>query len=372
MDNTSRPKSSLSRRNLLKAGGVAAVGVAAGLRFPTPAIAQTKTIKFTLPWLANGSSLFTYVAKNQGFFKSKGLNVEISRGYGSVAAAQSLGANEFDFGYVFAGGIILGAARGLPLKGLATMGYDATMGMLLKADSDITEPKDFDGKKIGNVPASAEAPYWPAFARKTGIDMSSVTMVQMDNRVLEQSVINGQVDSVTAIATSSVPVMLSLNEPCRFMLWSKYGVSLYAGQIATQVATYEAEKELCAAVTEALTEGLVYALKDPEAGIDIFIEEVPEIGIAANGRENARLSQGLMHYTVVSPEAEEHAIGWTDMEKVSGMIDMVMEYGAPADATRPDVDALYTNDLVGDAGKLSAAEWESIKSGLTEYAKILG
>ncbi|UOM34220.1 ABC transporter substrate-binding protein [Acuticoccus sp. I52.16.1] len=371
-DNTFRAKTAVSRRTLLKGAGAAGLALGAGMRFPTPAIAQTKTIKFTLPWLANGSTLFTYVAKNQGFFKDKGLDVEISRGYGSVAAAQALGAGEFDFGFVFAGGIILGAARGLPLKGLATLGYDATMGMLLKADSEITEPKDFEGKKIGMVPTSAEAPYWPAFARKTGIDTSGVTIVQMDNRVLEQSVINDQVASVTAIATSSVPVMMSLDQPTRFMLWSKYGVSLYAGQVATQAATYESDPELCAAVTEALTEGLVYALKDPQAGVDIFVEEVPEIGIAANGRENARLSQGLMHYTVVSTEAEEHAIGYTDMEKVGEMVDMVMEFGAPADATRPDPAALYTNDVVSEAGKLSADEWASIKSGLDEYAKILG
>lgn len=366
------PLSSPSRRTLLKAGGALALGAAAGLRFPTPAIAQTRAIKLTLPWLANGSTLFTYVAKNQGFFKKRGIDVSISRGFGSVAAAQAVGAGEFDFGFVFAGGVILGAARGLPLVAMGTLGYDATMGTLVRADSPIKVPKDLEGKKIGTVPTSAEAPYWPAFARKAGIDTAGVTMVQMDNRVLEQSVINNQVDAITAIATSSVPVMMALKQPCRFMLWSKAGVSLYAGQVVTRAETLAKDKELCKAVTDALVEGLVFALKDPEAGVDIFLKEVPEMAVAKGGRENAVISQALMHYTVIAPEAEQHAIGYTDMTKAAGMVDMVMEYGAPKDAKRPDPATLFTNDFVSDAGKLTADQWAAVKKNVADYAAILG
>ncbi|QRG07304.1 ABC transporter substrate-binding protein [Xanthobacter dioxanivorans] len=361
-----------SRRSLLKAGGALALCATAGLRLPTPAIAQTRAIKLTLPWLANGSTLFTYVAKNQGFFKKRGLEVTISRGFGSVAAAQTVGAGEFDFGFVFAGGIILGAARGLPLVAMGTLGYDATMGILVRADSPIKTAKDLEGKKIGIVPTSAEAPYWPAFARKAGIDTSGISMVQMDNRVLEQSLINNQVDAITAIGTSSVPVMMALKQPSRFMLWSKAGVSLYAGQVVTRAETLAKDKALCQAVTDALVEGLVFALKDPEAGVDIFLKEVPEVGVTKGGKENATISQGLMHYTVLSPEAEQRAIGFTDMTKVAGMVDLVMEYGAPKDAKRPDPATLFTNDFVGDVGKLTPDQWAKVKANVAEYAAILG
>ena len=118
-DSTRRPASfaqqSLTRRSALKA--VAAFTVAgATARLAAPAIAQAaRPVKLTLPWLANGSTLFAYVAKNQGFFKKRGIDIAISRGFGSVAAAQAVGAGEFDFGFIFAGGTILGAARGLPL-----------------------------------------------------------------------------------------------------------------------------------------------------------------------------------------------------------------------------------------------------------------
>jgi NitT/TauT family transport system substrate-binding protein len=374
-DVTRRPASLsqhlLSRRSALKVAAALAVGGATTL-FAAPAVAQPlRTVKLTLPWLANGSSLFAYVAKNQGFFKKRGIDIVISRGFGSVAAAQAVGAGEFDFGFIFAGGTILGAARGLPLVALSTLGYDATMGMALRGDSPIKTPKDLQGKKIGTVPASAEAPYWPAFARKAGIDTSAITMVQMDNRVLEQSLVNKQVDAITAIGSSSIPVIMAMKEPVRFMLWSSVGITLYAGQVVTRPEVLAKDKELCRAVNDALTEGLAYAMKDPEAGIDIFLKEIPEIGITAGGKENARISQGLMHYTVVSPEAEKNSIGYTDMTKAGEMVDLVMEFGAPKDAKKPVVSQLFTNDLVGSV-KFSPEEWAKVKKNVAEYAAILG
>ncbi|MCR0980727.1 ABC transporter substrate-binding protein [Roseomonas populi] len=365
-------RSAPSRRSLLRAGGAIGLGGAAGLRLSAPAIAQTRSVKLTLPWLANGSTLFTYVAKNQGYFRKRGLDVTISRGFGSVAAAQAVAAGEFDFGFVFAGGVILGAARGLPLVALGTLGYDATMGVLVRADSPIKAPKDLEGKKIGTVPTSAEAPYWPAYASKAGIDTAGITMVQMDNRVLEQAVINRQVDAITAIGTSSIPVAMALNEPSRFLLWSKAGVSLYAGQVVTRAETLAKDRELCRAVTDALVEGLVHTLKDPASGVDIFLKEVPEVGVTRGGRENAVISQGLMHYTVISPEAEGHGIGYTDMSKAAGMVDLVMQYGAPKDARRPDPAALFVNDFIGDAGKLTPDGWAAVRKNVAEYAAILG
>jgi NitT/TauT family transport system substrate-binding protein len=365
------PHTGLTRRSALKAAAALAV-TGATTRLAAPALAQAvRPVKLTLPWLANGSTLFAYVAKNQGFFKKRGIDITISRGFGSVAAAQAVGAGEFDFGFIFAGGTILGAARGLPLVAVSTLGYDATMGIALRGDSPIKTAKDLQGKKIGTVPTSAESPYWPAFARKAGIDTGAVTMVQMDNRVLEQSLVNKQVDAITAIGTSSIPVIMAMKEPCRFMLWSTAGITLYAGQVVTRQDVFAKDKELCRAVNDALTEGLAFALKDPEAGVDIFLKEIPEMGITAGGKENARISQGLMHYTVISKEAETQSIGYTDMAKASEMVDMVMEFGAPKDAKKPVVSELFTNELVGSV-KFSPEEWAKVKKNVAEYAAILG
>ena len=85
----------LTRRSLL-AAGVAAAG---SLPLPRLVFARNvKPVKFTLPWVSEGSNPFTYVAKGMGFWEKRGLDVSIARGSGSVAAAQAIGAGQFDFG----------------------------------------------------------------------------------------------------------------------------------------------------------------------------------------------------------------------------------------------------------------------------------
>ncbi|MBO0736199.1 MAG: hypothetical protein J2P48_06475 [Alphaproteobacteria bacterium] len=84
----------ITRRCLLKTAAIADAGSAAGLPLRRLAYAQPPTpVKFTLPWVAEGSSLFTSVAKEMGFLDKHGLDVSIARG---SAAAEAIGTGHFD------------------------------------------------------------------------------------------------------------------------------------------------------------------------------------------------------------------------------------------------------------------------------------
>lgn len=353
----------LSRRSALAAG-------TALLAAPHVARAQA-AIKLTLPWLAQGSTAYCYIAKEMGAFSRRGLNVDVTRGFGSVAAAQALAQGQFDYAVVGAGPMILAAARELPITGLATVNYDMTMGIALRSDSPIRTAKDLEGKRIGAVPTSAEFPFWPAFARRAGIDLSKVTIQQMDNRVLERSLIDRQVDAITAIASSTIPVMQAQNAQSRFIPYSSAGLEFYANVICTRPEILRDRAAQAEAVTDALLEAAAFQLREPEKAIDMFVKQVPEIGITSGGRENARLSQGLMQATMLVPEAIGNGLGFTDMAKWTAMTDLVMEYGAPADAKRPATEAIITNRFAGKV-KLTAAEWEAQRTRLAPFKAMLG
>lgn len=357
----------LGRRSVL---GLAAAIPALGR--PMLARAQGMTpVRLTLPWLAQGATAYCYIAREMGAFARRGLQVEVSRGNGSVAAAQALAQGQFDFAVVGAGPLILSAARGLPLTGLATVNYDMTMGIALRADSPLRSARDLAGKKIGAVPTSAEFPFWPAFARRAGIDLSGTTIVQMDNRVLERSLIDRQVDAITAIGSSTIPVMQAQKAEHRFIPYASAGLSFYANVVATRAETLRERPQLCEAVTDALLEAAALQLREPEKALDMFVKQVPEIGITSGGRENARLSQGLMQWTMLAPEATGNGLGWTDMDRWRAMTDLVMEFSAPPDARRPEPDALVSNRFAGRV-KLSGAEWEALRGSLAPYGRMLG
>ena len=116
---------SAARRRLLGAAGAAISGLAGGLAIPRLVFAQNnKSVKFTLPWVPEGSDLFAFTAKGMGFWDKHGLDVSIARGVGSVAAAEATGTGRFDFGMAAAPVAILQNVKGLPVTALGCCQYD--------------------------------------------------------------------------------------------------------------------------------------------------------------------------------------------------------------------------------------------------------
>ncbi len=361
-----RPPAALTRRRWLQAAGAAGAALAA------PAFAQTRPISITLPWVVNGSNYWPMVGKELGFFRKRGIDLTVSRGNGSVAAAQAVANKQFDLGVVFFGGTLVNMARGLPLQALATVGYDSLMGNLVLADSPIRSPKDFEGKRVGTVATSAESPYWAAYAAKTGIDLSKVTRQQLDARLIERALMDRQVDAITAIGSSSIPVLDSLGVKTRFIPWSAAGIELYAAQVIARTETIQADPGLCQAMVDGILESVVYTLKKPEESLEILFKAQPEIALAKGGKENARLSQGLAQATMVAPEAIEHGMGYSSIPKLAGMISLAARAGAlKADAKPLVPEDLATNRFAGRI-RLSTAEWDAVRRNVAPYAKMVG
>ncbi len=361
-----RPPAALTRRRWLQAAGAAGAALAA------PAFAQTRPISITLPWVVNGSNYWPMVGKELGFFRKRGIDLTVSRGNGSVAAAQAVANKQFDLGVVFFGGTLVNMARGLPLQALATVGYDSLMGNLVLADSPIRSPKDFECKRVGTVATSAESPYWAAYAAKTGIDLSKVTRQQLDARLIERALMDRQVDAITAIGSSSIPVLDSLGVKTRFIPWSAAGIELYAAQVIARTETIQADPGLCQAMVDGILESVVYTLKKPEESLEILFKAQPEIALAKGGKENARLSQGLAQATMVAPEAIEHGMGYSSIPKLAGMISLAARAGALRADAKPLVpEDLATNRFAGRI-RLSTAEWDAVRRNVAPYAKMVG
>ncbi|HZF77236.1 MAG TPA: ABC transporter substrate-binding protein [Acetobacteraceae bacterium] len=353
----------LGRRGLLATAALAATQLA------RPAVAQTQTLRFTLPFVAQGATAFAFVARERGFFRARGLEAEIALGAGSPPAAQAIAAGQFDMGLVSAAALIQQAARGLSLTAVATCMYDATMAIAVPANSPIRTAKDLEGKRVGANPRGLDFAFWPAYARLAGVDTGRVTIQQLDPAVLERTLSQGQVDAVTCVAASSLPTFQSLNFPVRFLMWKDAGLQFYHNTVVTRPEVVANRAGLVEAATDALLEGLAFTLRDPEAALAAFVRQRPEIGISDAARNSARLGQGLMAVTVAMPEAVENGLGHTDMAKANRMIDTVMQYSVEG-GTRPAVEALYSNRFAGRI-RLTSAEWDAVRGRVAPFSQLL-
>src|SRR5260370_1413181 len=87
----------LTRRKFLHEASGAAAAIA-GTSLARPAIAQPAKVRYTLSWLPTGQYAFLYCARQLGYFKQRGIEIDIARGYGSIAAIQADVTSPVDFG----------------------------------------------------------------------------------------------------------------------------------------------------------------------------------------------------------------------------------------------------------------------------------
>src|SRR6516165_7457006 len=212
-----------------KSLGLAAAGTAAlaGATFPRPTITQPAKVRYTLSWLPTGQYAFIYCARQLGYFKQRGFDLEISRGYGSMAAIQAISTGQFEMGSAQTGANLLSIMKGLDLRLLGTLGYDATLGIVAPEKGPITTPKDLEGRKVGVSAAGGDTPFLPAYCRLVGVDFDKLAIVQLDSKILEQSAMSGLVDAIVVTGLSSIPNFISENFPIRMMPFSQAGLQFY-------------------------------------------------------------------------------------------------------------------------------------------------
>jgi ABC-type nitrate/sulfonate/bicarbonate transport system substrate-binding protein len=361
----------ISRRNALK--GLGAATIAAGsASLAAPALSQGPTkVTFTTSWIPEGPNLFAYIARDKGFWKKHGLDVSVARGSGSGAAAQAVSAGTFDFGMAATPTVIIQAAKKLPITCIGQINYDALMGVGVLANSPIRTPKDLEGKKLGASVSSGEYPFMPLFAEKAGFDLAKVQIVQVDGKVRERTLVEKQVDAVSAFATSTVPSLAPLGTDVRFMLFSAAGIEFYGQSLTTQPARLEKDRALCEAFVQGAMEAIRFTLTNFDESIDLFLKANSEVAISSTGKEYSRIGLGLTNLTNLVPEVKQHGIGYADPAKVATMADMVVKYAAGEGAVKPDVGALFTNAFAGKI-KLTAAELETAEKSAAAFRKYVG
>src|ERR671914_368208 len=91
----------------------AAAALAAGA---APAEAQTTKFPFRLNWTLYGEHAPFFVARDKGFYREEGLEVEIQEGSGSTTVAQLVANAKSPVAYVDAATMMRGVGAGMPIK----------------------------------------------------------------------------------------------------------------------------------------------------------------------------------------------------------------------------------------------------------------
>lgn len=317
-----------------------AVGLLGAAVLPAPA---AEPVKLSLNFIPYGLHAGFYVAREKGFYREAGLEVEILKGDGSADAVRRLGTGAVEFAFADMSTQIVGRARGLKVRGVGIV-LDRDPSVLLSLKSTgIRAPRDLEGKSVGALTASALRDTWPALAGRNDVDPAKVTWVDMPGSAYVASLMSKKVHAIATYVTTLPAYEIQarrLGEEMAVLAFADWGVDNYgAGLLATDQMIKD-QPDLVRRFVHASMRGYAAAVEDPGEAVQLFLKAHPEAS-AERVRAEIKIVADLM----LTPVAAREGIGHYERAKIEVTREHALRPKGIAPATVP-LDDIYTNEFL--------------------------
>ncbi|WP_409274583.1 ABC transporter substrate-binding protein [Neobacillus sp. SCS-31] len=236
-----------------------------------------KKIKIVLDWAPNTNHTGIYVAKEKGYFKKHGLDVDIILP-GEAGADQLVASGKSEFGVSYQESITQARIQGVPLVSVAAVIQHNTSGFASPKAKNITSPKDFEGKTYGGWGSPVEKAVLSLLMKQENADVDKVKIVNMGDSDFFTAVKRDIDFAWIYYAWTGIEAELR-NEPINMVYLTDYSEKLdyYTPVIATNEKMIKNDPETVKAFVAAVSEGYEFAIKNPSESADILLKAVPDL-----------------------------------------------------------------------------------------------
>ena len=292
MTQDTRPKSdtSLTRRDLLRAGGALSLGVlgagiaaacgpAAGPSSSAPAggtataaVKPPRPVSMRLGWLANSQYAGDFVAFDKGYYKERGIDLRIDPGGPNIDPVSLTASGSNTIGNVASiAAMFLARSNGIPVRAFATA-LQRHPFAFITLDQKINSPQDFVGKKIG-IQATARQLIDAVIAKyQLPRDKIEISVIGSDTVPLK----TGQVDIITGWVIDA-PQMAAVGPGAKTLLLWDLGIKLYAFTYFASEDVFKDRSDMLADFVAASAKGWEYAADHVEEATDITLKYAKDL-----------------------------------------------------------------------------------------------
>ncbi|MGR6322148.1 ABC transporter substrate-binding protein [Micromonospora soli] len=279
-----------------------------------------------------GRDSYAWVAKEKGFFKEAGFDVDIKPGQGTGDVIKLVTGGQADFGPIdLTGGILqMGNGQAKDFVAVAAI-QQRTMAAIVSVEGkNIATPKDLEGKRLADTKFSVVYNLFPTYAKLAGIDASKVTWVNGDAAGLIGMLGAGSVDGIGQFVVGQPTVEAVTKKKPVVLPYSNVMQDLYGNALITSTKIAKEKPEMVKRFTAALIKGLEYSLAHPEEAGQILKKNVD----AANPAAAAAELQLMAAY--VRSNNSGTALGTLDSGRVAKSIALLQGAGALKQNLTPD------------------------------------
>ncbi len=282
-----------------------------------------------------GRDAYAWVAKDKGFFKEAGFDVEIKPGQGTGGVISAVVSGQAQFGPIdLTGGLLqMGSGQAKDFVAVAAVQQRTMAAIATTEGKGIAAPKDLEGKRLADTPGSVVRNLFPAYARLAGVDAAKVTWVNGDAQTLMGTLAGGSVDGIGQFVVGKPTVEAVTKKKAVLLPYSDVMPDLYGNVLITSTKTAEQKPEMVKRFTAALLKGLEYSLAHPEEAAEILKRNVDVTNPAAAAAE---LDLMAAYVAPGGSGSSGSAIGTLDSGRVAKSIAILQDAGALPQGMTPE------------------------------------
>ncbi|RKX77923.1 MAG: hypothetical protein DRP87_07725 [Spirochaetes bacterium] len=307
-------------------------------------VLTAEKITLKLNWIPGGDHCFYFVAKEMGFYKDNGLEVEIERGRGSGDTVKRVDLGTVDVGLADTGTLVVARSQGAKVKVIAMIYSDSPNGIKTYRGSGITRPKDLEGRSVGVPAGDAQRVLWPALAKANNIDMDKVTLVNINPGAKPQTLAAKRVDAVFDWIVGNLQYWETGLDKDNLVLipWAEWGVNPYGNALMASEDTIRNRPDMLKRFLDATMKAWQWSINNPDKAVEIFTRYNPEVPPLAALVRFVNDLQDL----VATDTIKRTRLGWIDQKRMQETVDNINMY---FDVERKvTAEEMYTVDFIPD------------------------
>mgnify|MGYP001226932094 CR=1 FL=1 len=303
-------------------------------------------IRVALDWTPNTNHTGLYVAQQRGWFREAGLDVQFLP-FGQVSPETLVSSGSAEFGISFQDTFTFAKAAGADAVSVLAVMQHWGSAIGVRGDrTDITSPRDLDGKVYGGFGSPSEVPKMRSVIQAAG-GRGEFESVVLGTSAYE-AVQSGEADFTEPfMAWEGIEAELA-GRPFTTFDYRDFGIPDAYNVIIIGNAPWLADHpDLARAFVQAAQRGYQLAADDAAAGAQALIDANPDLASAA---ELVRRSQEVLSAGYLKDD--DGVVGTQTLERWAGYSGWVFDQGvltgpdgAPL-ATRPDFATWFTDEYL--------------------------
>jgi len=277
-------------------------------------------VSLRLNWYLGGLHVPFYYGKERGFYAAEGIDLTINEGRGSANTVQVVAAGSDTFGLADSSSVITTAAKGADIKSVMSLLNSTGYSVVSLAETGIRSPKDLEGKRLAVSPGDPLGSLFQALAQSNQLDMSKISMVQVDPAAKVVAVLEKRADGLLGGADDQYFLIKQRGLNPAALRYADHGANIVGMTIVTRTDLIKSKPDLVRRFVRATIKSWEESKKNPGAAVDAALKAKPDLN------RQSTLDQMMVDFELLDSPNSKGRIGWGAQRDWDDTIDLLKKY----------------------------------------------